>query len=195
MHAILFKARYDTARLTAELEATVAEASWVAKPEKQKYFKWSAIALHSLQGGQGLEAVDEHVCEWRAEDCAATPFMRHCPLVRELLESLPARKLRVRFMQLEAGGHIGRHRDRLYGWELPILRLHVPIITHAGVEFWVEEQRLDMRPGELWYVNTSREHEVFNRGPTARTHLVVDLVNGPELREHLGPDTWERTVP
>ena len=195
MHAILFRQRYDIARLTAELEATVTEAAWVAKPERRKYFKWSAIALHSLGGGQGLDAVDEHVCEWLAEDCAATAFMRCCPYVQALLEELPASKLRVRFMKLEAGGHIGRHRDRLYGWELPILRLHVPIVTHAGVEFRVADQRLDMRPGELWYVNTSQEHEVINRGPTARTHLVVDLVNGPRLREWLGPETWERTLP
>jgi hypothetical protein len=194
MNAILFKQRYDTARLMADLEAATAAASWIAKPEKDIHFKWSAIPLHSLRGEQGLDAVDWHVKGELAGDCAPTPFMECCPYVRSLLEALPASKLRVRFMKLEAGGHIGRHRDRLYGWELPILRLHVPITTHAGVEFLVEEQRIGMSPGELWYVNTSKDHELANRGPTDRVHLVIDLVNSPHLREQLGPDTWERVL-
>jgi hypothetical protein len=192
MDAILFKRRYDTARLCAELEAAVAAASWIAKPEKGKYFKWSAIPLHTLHGSMSPEAVDVHVSEWLAQECAPTSVGAACPYVRELLEGFEAPKLRVRFMKLEVGGHIGRHRDRLYGWELPILRLHIPVTTHAGVEFLLEDRRIDLRPGELWYLNTSKDHEVFNHGPTERVHLVIDLVNGPGIRQQLGPETWER---
>ncbi len=114
MDAILFKQRYDPRRLTADLEAAAAAASWIAKPEKELHFKWSAIPLHAVRGREGLDAVDWHVKEELADDCAPTPFMEYCPYVRELLGALPASKLRVRFMKLEAGGHIGRHRDRLY---------------------------------------------------------------------------------
>ncbi len=194
MDAIRFRQRYDAGRLGAELEAAVAAAAWVAKPEKGKYFKWSAIPLHTLNGSMTVDAVDVHVSEWLADSCAPTPVMEACPYVREVLESFRAARLRVRFMKLEVGGRIGRHRDRLYGWELPILRLHVPIVTHAGVEFWLGSQRIEMGPGELWYVNTSQEHEVINRGPTDRVHLVMDLVNGPELRAQLGESTWEQVL-
>jgi hypothetical protein len=194
MDAILFKQRYDIGKLTADLEAAAAAASWIAKPEKEMHFKWSAIPLHALHGQEGLDAVDWHVKEELAGDCGPTPFMDCCPYVRGILDAVQGSKLRVRFMKLEAGGHIGRHRDRLYGWDLPILRLHVPIITHAGVEFLLADRRIDMSPGELWYFNTSKEHEVVNRGPTDRIHLVIDLVNSAQLREQLGPDTWERAI-
>jgi hypothetical protein len=48
MDAILFKQRYDAGRLMADLDAAAAAARWIAKPEKEKHFKWSAIPLHSL---------------------------------------------------------------------------------------------------------------------------------------------------
>jgi hypothetical protein len=31
-----------------------------------------------------------------------------------------------------------------------------------------------MSPGELWYLNVSQPHRVWNKGPAARTHLVID---------------------
>lgn len=190
MDAIRFKTRYDTARLREDLDAAVAAASWVAKPDRGRYFKWSALPLHALHGGVSSEAVDVHVPPELAGACAPTPVSRDCAYVREILASFAAEKLRVRFMQLAAGGRIGRHRDRQYGWELPILRLHVPVVTDADVEFLLADRRVDMRAGELWYLDTTRDHEVINHGTTDRVHLVIDLVNGPALREQLGPETW-----
>lgn len=194
MDAILFKRRYDVGRLREDLAAAMAAAPWIAKPERGKYMKWSALPLHGLRGDVSAETVDLHVIPEGAGDCAMTPIGEACGYVAELLNGFAAARLRVRFMCLAAGGRIGRHRDRAYGWTLPVLRLHVPVVTDDSVEFILNDQRIVMRPGELWYLDTTRDHEVVNLGANDRVHLVIDLVNGPEIRAQLGPETWERTL-
>jgi hypothetical protein len=42
------------------------------------------------------------------------------------------------------------------------------------VEFYVDDMRVVMEPGECWYLDLSRPHRVHNRGSTDRVHLVVD---------------------
>lgn len=193
MDAIRFTTRCDTARLEDDLAAAVRTGAWIAKPERGKYHQWSAIALHARHGSTAPD-VDYHASPDQADECAPTPILAHCPYVRELLASFRSSPLRVRFMQLAAGGRIGKHRDRQYGWALPILRLHVPVITSPAVEFLLNNRRIDMRPGELWYLDTTRDHEVHNHGTIDRVHLVIDLVNTPSLRDQLGPPTWDLTV-
>jgi quercetin dioxygenase-like cupin family protein len=187
MDAVRFEVRYDPARLLADLAAAEAAAAWIAKPEQGKYLKWSAIPLHSVRGSVSPEAVDLHAVAALAGDCAPTPVLRECPYIGGILASFTAAKLRVRLMRLAAGGRIARHRDRQYGWDQQVLRLHVPIVTHPDVEFTLADRRVDMRPGELWYLDTTRDHEVVNHSPVDRVHLVIDLVNGPEIRAQLSP--------
>lgn len=194
MDAIRFTTRLDVARLQADLTAAEHRSAWIAKPERGKYHQWSAIALHARHGSTAPDAVDFHVGTELADECAPTPVLAACSYIPELLASLPAPKLRVRLMRLAAGGRIGRHRDRQYGWHLPILRLHAPVITDPRVEFLLNDQRIDMRPGELWYLDTTRDHEAWNHSDIDRVHLVIDLVNSDTLRDHLGPSTWATTL-
>ena len=88
-------------------------------------------------------------------------------------------------ISLSAGGTIGAHRDPAYGWQSEIVRLHVPVVTHPDVTFFLERSSLHLEPGELWYLDTSREHEVHNRSPLDRVHLVFDLLNTDEIRAQL----------
>jgi hypothetical protein len=194
MDAIRFKTTYDAGRLREDLAAAVAAAPWIAKPERGKYYKWSALPLHGLRGDVSAETVDMHVIPEGAADCAMTSIGAACGYVAEIINGFAAAKLRVRFMCLAAGGRIGRHRDRAYGWTLPVLRLHVPVVTDASVEFLLNERRIVMRAGELWYLDTTRDHEAVNRGVKDRVHLVIDLVNGPEIRAQLGPETWAEVL-
>ena len=60
----------------------------------------------------------------------------------------------------------------------------MPIETSPEVEFWLNGRRLEMQPGELWYVNVNLRHLVANRTKHSRTHLVIDC----EVNE------WIRTV-
>ena len=61
----------------------------------------------------------------------------------------------------------------------PLLRPAIPPrgrCTHPEVEFVVGGKRVDMRPGELWALDTSYEHSVRNRSDQVRVHLVAEVV-------------------
>jgi aspartyl/asparaginyl beta-hydroxylase (cupin superfamily) len=88
-------------------------------------------------------------------------------------------------MRLVAGGSIGRHSGPAYGLSTEIVRLHVPIVTHADVMFSIAGQSLSLKPGELGYLDTTREHEVHNKSSMDRVHLVLDVLNSTETRDQL----------
>ena len=54
------------------------------------------------------------------------------------------------------------------------LRLHVPLLSPAGVEFLVDGLQAPMQPGECWFLDLARPHRVDNPGPGQRIHLVLD---------------------
>ena len=55
-------------------------------------------------------------------------------------------------------------------------RVHIPVITNPEVEFFLQGELIDMRPGEAWYLNFNLPHRVENRSSEARVHLVVDCI-------------------
>jgi hypothetical protein len=182
---------YDVNRLTEDLQSAVSISPWFSKPERGKYFGWSAIPLVALPGSSGPASVDEYIGASMVHRVAPTSTMQYCPYVREILDSWRAPKTRVRFMRLIPGGSIGRHRDPCAGWQQETIRLHIPVITHPDVKFLLDGTHLDLRPGELWYLDTTLVHEVHNLSTINRIHLVVDLLNTKESREQLVSAGWE----
>ncbi len=105
---------------------------------------------------------------------ADTPKMHDFPSVKALLNSLKCPLMAVRFLNLKAGAIIKQHRDFDLCFESGEARLHFPIITNNRVEFYVNDVRVDMQPGQCWYINANLPHRVANLGDTDRVHLVVD---------------------
>jgi hypothetical protein len=113
---------------------------------------------------------------------ADTPLMAHTPVLKKFLESLPFPLWSVRLMWLAPGSLIKEHRDPDLSFEQGEARLHMPLFTHEGVEFFVAGERVRMREGECWYINANLPHRVANPGPGERIHLVVDGPVTPELQ-------------
>lgn len=86
----------------------------------------------------------------------------------------------ARLLRLGGGARIHEHCDPDLGQPDGDLRLHVPLLSPAGVEFLVEGLQIPMRPGECWFIDLSRPHRVDNPGPGERIHLVLDCQ----------PNTW-----
>ncbi|VXC17847.1 Aspartyl beta-hydroxylase [Pseudomonas sp. 8Z] len=80
----------------------------------------------------------------------------------------------ARLLRLGAGARIHEHRDPDLGQPGGDLRLHVPLLSPAGVEFLVDDLQVPMQPGECWFIDLSRPHQVHNPGPGGRVHLVLD---------------------
>jgi quercetin dioxygenase-like cupin family protein len=158
----------NTAALRDDLIALSAEG-WV--PHFNGDFHdgdWTGLVLRGPMG-----ATDSLLST--GEAFADTPLMALCAGVRTLLAGLDCPLRAVRLLRLAPGASIHEHRDYDLGYEQSEARLHVPVLTNPGVEFHLRNRRVEMAPGEVWYLDLGQPHRVFNGGATDRIHLVIDV--------------------
>lgn len=108
------------------------------------------------------------------------------PYVRWLLSSLvPAQALRCLLARLPPKAIIAPHIDQAPYFAKSI-RIHVPVHTHPGVEMYCDGSVYYMDEGEVWALNNSAVHAVWNKDEHAsRTHLICDFLPSPRLIELL----------
>ena len=143
--------------------------------------EWTVLPLRTPAGKDSIvpDLMGEQIY-------ANTTHMQHFPSVDLLIRSLNCPVQSVRFLNLKAGADIKPHRDHELAFEKGEARLHFPIVTNPEVEFWVEDIRLNMQPGECWYINANLTHRVSNKGNTDRVHLVIDCLVNDWLHELFG---------
>jgi hypothetical protein len=164
----------DVRRLQDDLDA-VAPSEWAPHFNTQYYDgDWSGVPLRAHPEYRVPLATDP-----TRDDYADTAAMACCRYVPELLGDLPGDVQSVRFLRLAAGAAIKEHRDFGLCLENGAARLHIPVRTHADVDFRVAGERIRMAEGECWYVNFDLPHSVANRGTADRVHLVIDLAVDP----------------
>jgi hypothetical protein len=121
------------------------------------------------------------------------PVLSSCPALERALAAVPSRVLDAGLKLLAPGGFVHEHRDITGASPMGVLRLHVPIVTDPGVEFYVNGRRVDLQPGEAWVLDTSYLHRVANNSTVRRVHLVVDVELDRSLRALLpARDVWDR---
>jgi aspartyl/asparaginyl beta-hydroxylase (cupin superfamily) len=86
-------------------------------------------------------------------------------------------------MRLHAGAEIKPHRDQGLCLEQGEARLHLPLQTNEQLNFYVDDKRVPMQAGDLWYINADQVHWVENKGQNARINLVIDCEVNTWLRE------------
>jgi len=113
------------------------------------------------------------------EDC---PMLDQLPYVRYVVEQLvPAKPMRCLLARLPAGLLIAPHIDRAPYFS-KTLRLHVPVETHDAAYMWSAGLCYSMKPGEVWVLNNSSMHAVWNAdGSRSRTHMICDFLPSAEL--------------
>jgi hypothetical protein len=104
------------------------------------------------------------------------------PYVRSLITDLvPAAPQRCLLARLPPGATIAPHIDQA-PYFLKTLRVHVPVATNDQVWMIASGLVYQMRPGEVWLLNNSAAHAVWNAHPTSsRTHLICDFLSTPAL--------------
>jgi hypothetical protein len=48
------------------------------------------------------------------------------------------------------------------------------VVTNDAVEFYLNDTRVVLEAGTLWYLRLSEPHRIVNGGSTDRVHLVID---------------------
>ena len=159
----------DAARLAAEIDA-LGPAVWGTTDGRVGVHR-SAEALF-LRGHAPAEG------ELPIED---RPAIHRLPYVRQVLASLGAPPLRCLLARLPAGRTIAPHVDRA-PYFAKTLRIHVPVTTSERVFMVCAGHTYQMRAGEVWALNNSTSHGVWNADPElSRTHLICDFLPAPGL--------------
>ena len=167
---------------------------------KTKYTKgndWTAISLYGY-GSKITDILKPGVLKSSVkidEKLQWTNLHEATPLnpVFKILENLPCKYERVRFMKLEAGKIIGKHSDKIdkdLGFDDgQIIRIHVPIRTNADVVFSLFESprakvahEYNLKTGHYYYTDVTKPHAVRNMSEIDRIHLVVDCYANDSLR-------------
>ena len=167
---------------------------------KTKYTKgndWTAISLYGY-GSKITDILKPGVLKSSVnidEQLQWTSLHEATPLnpVFKILENLPCKYERVRFMKLDAGKVIGKHSDKIdkdLGFDDgQIMRIHVPIRTNDDVVFSLFESprakvahEYNLKTGHYYYMDVTKPHAVRNMSEVDRIHLVVDCYVNDALR-------------
>jgi hypothetical protein len=114
-----------------------------------------------------------------------TPLLARCEYLQQVLGTFQCPLQAVRLMRLTPGSVIKPHADHDLAAESGHVRLHIPIVTNADVDFQLNGEPVVMQEGECWYLRLSDTHSVANRGQVDRIHLVIDTLVSPWLEEQL----------
>ena len=159
----------DIASIQQEVKALT--APWNLHFNKMHYEgEWTVLPLR-VPGGDSNRIVPDNIHE---EEVVDTPQMKACPSIQKLIADFQCPILSVRLLKLKTGAIIKPHRDHELSFENGEARLHFPVFTNDGVEFYIEDELLRMREGQCWYINANLPHSVSNKGETDRIHLVID---------------------
>jgi hypothetical protein len=157
--------RVDAAQLQAEV-AALPEGSWAGAGGRVGVHRPAqAIFLRGYAPAEGDKPIEDR------EPLAALPY------VRELISRLiPGAAQRCLLARLPPGARIAGHID-MAPYFAKTLRIHVPVVTHDQAFMYCAGLTYKMQPGEVWALNNSATHGVWNSHATqARTHQICDFL-------------------
>jgi quercetin dioxygenase-like cupin family protein len=174
---------FDPALLVRDLQS-LASVEWIDHFVAQNYDgNWSVIPLRGKAGAR-------HPVMMIYSDPTATafedaPILQGCFYFREVLDAFQCPLQAVRLMRLTPGSRIKEHADLDLSVEEGTARIHIPVVTNPGVEFYLNGSRVVMEAGSAWYLRLSDPHSVHNSGDSDRVHMVIDAVANDWLRTML----------
>ena len=167
--AIRLPRTYDVERLVNDLQV-LRDVKSAPQPGPYHAGEWTGIALHSMGGKDSVFPSAAGMDRYQETD-----NLKRTPYFKEILDELACPKEVVRILFLPPGGFIKDHFDFHTSFQFGLLRLHIPIITDPDVAFVIDGERMDWKPGELWYGDFSKVHSVKNDSQIVRVHIVIDV--------------------
>ncbi|BBP62640.1 hypothetical protein PHLH5_01810 [Pseudomonas sp. Cab53] len=181
--------------LTVDLPLLLQALAGVVETRWQGHFNsayysgdWSGVALITP-----ADALTE-LSPGRGQPVIREPWSRD-ERWQAALGDWPLQIVSARLLRLGPGGCIHEHRDYDLGGPDADLRLHVPLLSAPGVDFWLEGQIIPMAVGECWFLDLARPHRVVNRSAWPRVHLVLDCRPGPWLEQQIADGLPTTPVP
>jgi hypothetical protein len=89
-----------------------------------------------------------------------------------------AEKIRNRFpyaRQVSIAAHPPGTKINLHTDTDSYLKVHVPILSNDSAYFFFENERVVLKPGKMYLVNTTKLHGTVNEGNSLRVHLFFKI--------------------
>lgn len=170
---------FDVKKMQEEL-GQLDNRNWKQHFQKLHYEgDWSAIPLRSITG----DAENIYVSMETNPDYQDTVFLDDSVYFKEVLSYFKCSLKGVRLMKLNAGAIIKEHKDGDLCFEQGHIRLHIPVVTHEEVQFCLDNEKMNLKEGECWYMNFNLLHSVNNKSNLDRVHLVIDAKVNDWVRE------------
>ena len=177
------RAAFSRLPVTVDLPLLLQALAAIGEDEWRGHFNsayyagdWSGVALISA-----ADALTE-LSPGLGQPLLRAPWQRDGRWPQGLRE-LPLEIVSARLLRLGPGGQIHEHRDYDLAEPDADLRLHIPLLSPAHVDFFLDGQRMPMAAGECWFLDLARPHRVDNRDCSARVHLVLDCRPGAWLQQ------------
>jgi len=184
-------------RLPLQVDADLLSREVAALPEELWGDRGGRVGVHRVAEAIFLRGFAPAEDDLPVED---RPVLQSLAYAQRLIHNIvPASPLRCLLARLPAGAVVAPHID-LPPYFGKSLRLHVAVETNEAVHMLSAGLCYRMRPGEVWVLNNSTLHAVWNGHPTqSRTHLICDFLPSEALLElmrrgdrHLG--VWRPEV-
>lgn len=159
--------RIDAGRLAGEIEA-LGNGVWGTTDGRVGVHRAAeALFLRGHAPASGPMPIDDR------------PALAQLPYVREVLGLLGGEPQRCLLARLPGGRSIAPHVDQA-PYFAKTIRIHVPVTTHDRVFMVCNARSYQMGAGEVWALNNSTRHGVWNADPErSRTHLICDFLPTP----------------
>jgi len=157
----------DARRLEAEIEALGPSVWGTTDGRVGVHRSAEALFLRGYAPAEGELPIEDR------------PVLDRLPYAREVLQQLGAPPQRCLLARLPAGRTVALHIDRA-PYFAKTIRIHVPVTTSEQVFMLCAGYSYRMRAGEVWALNNSAQHGVWNADAVrSRTHLICDFVTTP----------------
>lgn len=130
---------------------------------------WRSISLRSASGSSNDIYAHSNNSEYQDTDLLAKT-----PYIKGILDSWKCDKESIRLLALTPGSIIKPHKDLGCAYKDGSFRIHIPVMTNPGVLFTINDDQLNLKEGECWYMDFSQTHSIVNLGETNRVHLIID---------------------
>jgi len=169
------KLGFDIEKLQKDLE--IAKQHFQSAPQIGPYHdgSWTGIALRNSKGDCN------DTLAFSAGNAQNTEVLEYCPYFKQILDDLNFEVEVARILFVPPDKKVGEHRDPGIDWSTGLARIHIPIITHEEVYFYIDGERAEWKEGEFWYGNFSETHSIHNKSDITRVHLVLDCAINQNL--------------
>ena len=120
-------------------------------------------------------------------DWLNTSALEKSPYLKSIIESFQEKTTvtLVRLLRLAPHSTVKEHTDPTLGLEVEksVIRLTIPILNNDKMVFNLNKTPVNMKPGECWYLDLTKPHEVINNVNEERINLTIDMIPNKWIRD------------